>query len=45
MICGETVGKENRKALVECILRGLYVSGTKPSPHRVQKTWWNFLKV
>ena len=27
MICGENVGKENRKTLVECTLRGFYVPG------------------
>ena len=27
MICGENVGKENRKTLVECVLRGFRVPG------------------
>lgn len=27
MICGENVGKENRKTLLECALRGFCVPG------------------
>ena len=29
MICGENVGKENRKTLVECTLRGFSVPGAE----------------
>ena len=27
--CGENVGKENRKTLVECVLRGFIVPGAE----------------
>ena len=33
--CGENVGKENRKTLVECVLRGFYVPGAGIEPARI----------
>ena len=33
--CGENVGKENRKTLVECILRGFCVPGAGIEPARI----------
>ena len=35
MRCGENVGKENRKTLVECILRGFRVPGAGIEPARI----------
>ena len=33
--CGENVGKENRKTLAECILRGFLVPGAGIEPARI----------
>ena len=33
--CGENVGKENRKTLVECTLRGFLVPGAGIEPARI----------
>ena len=35
MRCGENVGKENRKTLVERTLRGFYVPGAGIEPARI----------